>query len=144
MTVLFCFAEAGTFWGAQPGLRFGLMIRPQSRKCWGADVGCRVELSSFFLRHDGVTEVGVLESRRLGKVSLTGDLWACGKFGHCGGLNRYGPQSLMCLNAWSRGVALLGGATLLEGVLLGAGFEISEMQARPRVIFSSCSLPIWM
>lgn len=96
MTVLFCFAEAGTFWGAQPGLRFGLMIRPQSRKCWGADVGCRVELSSFFLRHDGVTEVGVLESRRLGKVSLTGDLWACGKFGHCGGLNRYGPQSLIC------------------------------------------------
>jgi hypothetical protein len=67
---LFCFVGAGTFCGAWTALKFGLMIMPQPPKCWVADVGCHAQLSSFFLRHDRATEVGVLESRGLEKVSF--------------------------------------------------------------------------
>ena len=34
----------------------------------------------------------------------------------CGSLNKFGPQRLMCLNAWAMRVALLGGVALLEEV----------------------------
>jgi hypothetical protein len=44
----------------------------------------------------------------------------------------------------SQGVALLGGVALLEEVLLGLGFEVSDIQARPSLLLPSCCLLFWM
>ena len=56
-----------------------------------------------------------------------------------GGLNRYGPHRLMCLNAWpigsgtNRRCGLVGESVLL---CVGAGFEVSYAQAIPSVAHS--------
>lgn len=92
------------------------------------------------LRHSGKARISVREVFLL-NTKMYIDLFTYSLFCACvyGGLNRYGPYKLICLNAWPLGSGTvrrcgLSGVSvaLLENhVTLGVGFEVSMLKVGP-------------
>ena len=62
--------------------------------------------------------------------------------GYCGGLNRYGPHRLICLNAWPIGSGAVRRCDLV-GKAMALMMEVCHCGGRPGSLICSKPCPVW-